>query len=44
MGCASSSPVISGEGVQSATGSMADKAKAATNNAIESGEQVLNGM
>lgn len=47
MGCASSSPVVNGEGVHSATGSMAEtmaeQAKSATNNAIEAGEQVLNG-
>lgn len=47
MGCASSSPVVNGEGVHSATGSMAetmaDKAKIATNEAIAAGEQVLNG-
>lgn len=47
MGCASSSPVVNGEGVTSAERSMdetmADKAKSATNNIIEGGEQILNG-
>lgn len=44
MGCASSSPVLNGEGgVQSATGSMAEKAKTMTNDAMEAGEQALNG-
>lgn len=59
MGCASSSPVINGEGgapgaaatempegavaAMAGVESLADKAKSATNNAIDAGEKVLNG-
>lgn len=42
MGCASSSPVLNGEGANAAEGSMGET-KGATNNVIEGGEQVLNG-
>lgn len=51
MGCASSSPIVNGEGVDGvhsaketmAESSIEEKARSATNTAIEAGEQVLNG-
>lgn len=47
MGCASSSPVVNGEGGgmpnANTTEDMAERAKSATNDAVEAGEKALNG-